>query len=253
MNGEKAHLVFTDPPYMVNYHSPGGLDYNSKKFDGTGGAIFSDDLNEEDAKEFFRKVLENLYAVSTDDACIYWWFANRNNHINRQAFIETKWKMSQIIIWIKNSMIFSHGQDYHRQYEPVMFGWKEGKSHFRNKMYANFKDVINLDFTDYQEMFDVWYERRDVTSNYIHPTQKPVRLAERALKKHSEFGDIVVDLFSGSASTLMGCQGGGRRCYTSDLDPKYVHAGIKRFMRFYPDIPVKCLTRDVDMSLIKGV
>ena len=106
-------------------------------------------------------------------------------------------------------MIFSHGQDYHRQYEPVMFGWKEGKSHFRNKMYANFKDVINLDFTDYQEMFDVWYERRDVTSNYIHPTQKPVRLAERALKKHSEFGDIVVDLFSGSASTLMGCQGGG--------------------------------------------
>ncbi len=55
------------------------------------------------------------------------------------------------------------------------------------------------------------------------------------------------------ASTLMGCQGGGRRCYTSDLDPKYFHAGIKRFMRFYPDIPVKCLTRDVDMSLIKGV
>lgn len=251
MGGGKARLVFTDPPYMVNYHAPAGLDYKSTKYGDSGGAIKGDDLSGDDAKDFFVNVLKNLYEVSTDDACIYWWFANKNNELNRIAFRDSKWKMSQIIIWIKNSMVFSAGQDYHRQYEPCMFGWKEGKKHFKNKRYNNFKDVFNLDFTDFVEMFDVWYQRRDSTQDYIHPTQKPVRLAERALRKHSEDGDIVVDLFSGSASTLIACEQASRRCFTSDINPRYVDAGIKRFIRFNPDAEVKCLTRDIDMSQFK--
>lgn len=208
MGEEKARLIFTDPPYMVNYKSPGGLDYSSTKFGGTGGKIFNDDLSEEDAKEFYVKVLKNLYQVSTDDVSIYWWFANKNNHINYYAFRETGWHMSQIIIWIKNSMIFSHGQDYHRQYEPCMFGWKKDGKHFKNKRYANFKDVLNLEFQDFEEMFDVWYQRRDPATQYIHPTQKPIRLAERGLKKHSEVGDIVLDAFNGSMSTGNGVPAG---------------------------------------------
>lgn len=252
MDGKKAHLIFTDPPYMVDYHSPAGNTYKSSKYGGDGGAIFNDDLNEVDAREFFTKVLKNLYAVSTDDACIYWWFANRNNHINRMAFIDTGWKMSQIIIWVKNSMIFAAGQDYHRQYEPCMFGWKEGKTHFKNKMYAKFKDVFNLDFVDFAEMFDVWYEKRDVTQDYIHPTQRPIKLCDRALKKHSEIGDVVVDLFSGSGSTLMGCAQGQRVARVMELDPKYVHAGIKRFLKAYPDVHTECLTRPMDMALFKA-
>lgn len=249
---EKAHLVFTDPPYMVDYHSPAGNTYKSTKYGGDGGAIFNDNLTEEQAREFFTKVLKNLYQVTTNDACIYWWFANRNNHINRLAFIDTTWKMSQIIIWIKNSMIFAAGQDYHRQYEPCMFGWKDGNTHFKNKMYAKFKDVFNLDFSDFAEMFDIWYEKRDVTQDYIHPTQKPIRLAERALRKHSEIDDIVIDLFSGSFSTGIACEQANRSCRLMEMDPKYVHAGIKRFMKFRPDAEIKCLTREVDMALFKA-
>lgn len=149
-------------------------------------------------------------------------------------------------------MVFAAGQDYHRQYEPCLFGWKEGKTHFRNKMYAKFKDVFNLDFTDFVEMFDIWYQKRDVTQDYVHPTQKPIRLCERALRKHSEIGDVVVDLFSGSASTLMGCEQGRRLARVMELDPKYVHAGIKRFMRACPQAEVKCLTRDVNMALFNS-
>lgn len=85
----------------------------------------------------------------------------------------------------------------------------------------------------------------------IHPTQKPVRLAERALRKHSEVNDIVLDLFSGSASTLIGCEQGQRKARVMELDPKYVHAGIKRFLRFRPDVPTHCLTRSVDMVQFK--
>ena len=248
MGEGKARLVFTDPPYSVDYKSSAGNSYSSGKF-GNGNKIFNDDKSEEEATEFYTKILKNLYAVTTDDATIYWWYANNKVEIpNQLAFRFSGWKVSQILIWIKNSMVFAMGSDYHRQYEPCIFGWKEGKTHFKNKIYAKFKDVFNLDHQDFVEMFDVWYEKRDNTQEYIHPTQKPIRLADRALKKHSEIGDIVLDLFAGSGSTLMGCEMGGRKCRTMDLDPKYVHAVIKRYMKYKPDAQVKCLTREVDMK-----
>lgn len=240
MNGSKARLIFTDPPYNVDYKSPGGLDYSSTKFGGTGGKIFNDDKTDEECLEFYTDVLDNLYKFSTDDVTLYWWFANKNNHINRQAFDNADWHMSQIIIWLKNSMVFSRGQDYHRQYEPCMMGWKNKKTHYKNKKITTFKDVFHLDFDDYNEMLDVWYEKRDVTQKYVHPTQKPLRLAERALKKNSEKGDIVIDLFGGSGSTLMACDQLGRVCRSMELDPKYVDVIIKRYESYTGKQARKC-------------
>jgi len=240
MDGKKARLIFTDPPYNVDYKSPGGLDYNSTKYGGTGGKIFNDDKTDDECLEFYTDVLENLYKFTTDDVTLYWWFANKNNHINRQAFENADWHMSQIIIWLKNSMVFSRGQDYHRQYEPCMMGWKNKKSHYKNKKINNLKDVFNLDFDDYNEMLDVWFEKRDVTQKYVHPTQKPLRLAERALKKNSEKGDVVIDLFGGSGSTLMACDQLGRTCHSMELDPKYVDVIIKRYESYTGKQARKC-------------
>jgi DNA modification methylase len=144
--------------------------------------------------------------------------------------------MSQIIIWLKENMIFSRGQDYHRMYEPCMVGWKDGHKHYRSSTIRNLKDVFNLDYPSFveqfEELFDVWYQHRDNTAQYIHPTQKPVRLAERALRKNSEKGDIVLDAFGGSGSTLMACEQMGRSCYTIELDPKYCDAIVKRWEQF---------------------
>lgn len=232
MSGEKARLVFTDPPYNVDYKSPSGLSYDSKKFGGTGGRIFNDNLSNDDCLKFYSDVLVNLYAHTSDDAAIYWWFASKNQHINIEAFKKAKWHFSQVIIWLKNSMILSMGQDYHRQYEPCFVGWKKGKKHYTNKNINDFKDVFNLDFDDFNEMLDVWYERRDNTASYVHPTQKPVRLAERGLKKHSEPGDIVVDLFGGSGSTLMACDQMKRKARLMELDPKYCDVIVKRWQDF---------------------
>ncbi len=240
MNGKLARLIFTDPPYNVDYKSPGGLDYSSTKFGGTGGKIFNDDKTDEECLEFYTDVLENLYKFTTDDVTLYWWFANKNNHINRKAFENADWHMSQIIIWLKNSMVFSRGQDYHRQYEPCMVGWKNKKSHYKNKKINNLKDVFNLDFENFNEMLDVWYEKRDVTQKYVHPTQKPLRLAERALKKNSEKDDVVVDLFGGSGSTLIACEQLGRACYSMELDPKYVDVIIKRYESYTGKKARKC-------------
>lgn len=232
MGGKLGRMIFTDPPYNVDYKSPGGLDYSSTKFGGTGGKIFNDKKTDKECLEFYTKVLKNLFDYTTDDTTIYWWFANKNNWINREAFKGSGWHMSQIIIWLKNSMVFSRGQDYHRQYEPCMLGWKKKKSHYKNKKINNLKDVFNLDFDDFSELMDVWYERRDATQKYVHPTQKPLRLPERALKKNSERGDVVVDLFGGSGSTLMACDQLKRKCYTMELDPKYVDVIIKRWEEY---------------------
>jgi site-specific DNA-methyltransferase (adenine-specific) len=229
MGGKKGRMIFTDPPYNVDYKSPGGLDYDSKKYGGSGGKIFNDKKTDKECLEFYIDILKNLFDYTTDDVTIYWWFANKNNWINREAFELGGWHMSQIIIWLKNSMVFSRGQDYHRQYEPCMVGWKKKKSHFKNKKINNLKDVFHLDYDDFSELMDVWYERRDVTQNYLHPTQKPLRLPERALKKNSERGDIVIDLFGGSGSTLMACEQMERKCYSMELDPKYVDVIIKRW------------------------
>ena len=236
MNGQKGRLIFTDPPYNVDYKSPAGLDYASTKFGGTGGKIFNDNKTDEDAQQFYTDVLNNLSEVTTDDASIYWWFANKNDWINREAFLNAHWHRSQIIIWVKNSMIYSHCQDYHRQYEPCMFGWKKSKKHYTNKGIANFKDVFSLDYDSCKEaiegMIDIWYQKRDATVSYVHPTQKPIKLAERGLKKNSQQGDIVLDFFLGSGSTLMACEQMNRICFGMELDPKYVDVEITRWETF---------------------
>ena len=240
MAGELANLVFTDPPYMVDYKSPGGLTYNSTKFGGTGGKIFNDNLSDEEALQFYIDVLKNLYNFSADFAPIYWWFANKNNLINRWAFEESGWFMSQIIMWLKNSMILSHGQDYHRCYEPCMFGWKKGKKHFTSRQITNYKDVFGtMEFDEFQHYLDVWFQKRDNTADYVHPTQKPIKLAERALHKSSKPGDVVVDLFGGSGSTLMACQQMHRRARVMELDPKYTDVIILRWEKFTGQSAVK--------------
>src|SRR3990167_2827582 len=198
--------------------------------------MFNDNKSDRECIEFYAKCLENLKNYSTDDTTIYWWFANKNNWINREAFRIAGWHMSQIIIWVKNSFVFSRGQDYHRMYESCMLGWREKQPHYKNKKIANLRDVFSLDYGNFAEamklMLDILYQERDNTTKYLHPTQKPVRLAERALKKNSERGDIVIDAFLGSGSTLMACGQMGRVCYGMELDPKYCDVIVQRWEKF---------------------
>lgn len=230
MDGKKANLIFTDPPYNVDYESESGNSYSKGKYGG--GKIMNDKKSDEDALKFYKDVLTLLHKYSEDNSVIYWWFANKNNWINRKAFMETGWYMSQVLIWLKDNMIFSMGQDYHRCYEPCMFGWKEKQTRFTNKLIRTYRDVHNLDFEEFEDMMDVWYEKRDDRNNYIHPTQKPVRLAERGLRKNSKVHDIVLDVFGGSGSTLIACEQMNRSCYMMELDPKFVDRIIERWEKF---------------------
>lgn len=245
LGDERARLIFTDPPYSIDYHSVdkksaskgekkgGNYSYNSEKFGGTGGRIFNDNKTPTEALAFYKEVLKQLYDFSSDDATIYWWYATRLTDINMQALREQKWHFSQIIMWLKNSLIFSPGQLFHRIYEPCLVAWKEnGVAHYQNFAFSKYTELWTLDKKTFNEHLDVWYEKRDNTNKYIHPTQKPVRLAERALKRSSDKSDIVLDAFGGSGSTLISCEQLGRKCRMIELDPKYVDAIVTRYLQF---------------------
>ncbi len=235
MGNDKANMVFTDPPYNVNYQSRTGLGYDSPKYGGYSGKIFSDNKTEKEAISFYTNVLKNLYDFTKKEAVIYWWYALKNYVLNETAFKNTGWHLAQTVIWLKENMIFSPGADFHRTYEPFIFGWKKGEKHFVVKKFNNFRDVFTAEFDDYKNIVDVWYERRDRVNDYVHPTQKPIALAERALKRHSLSGFIVIDMFSGSGSTLIACEKNKRNARVMELDPKYVDVTFRRYVQYMRD------------------
>jgi len=229
MGGEKANLIFTDPPYNVDYQSHGSHSYSEGRFKHK--KIFNDNLSDENYYQFLLDSLKNAYHFSTDDSPVYLWYASKNQHIVRKAFLDAGFYFSQIIIWVKEHFVFSH-QDYQRIYEPCMYGWKEGKNHQRNIYLTNLEDVILLDKKTFTELMDVWYEKRDNTAQYEHPTQKPVGLSGRAIRHSSKIGDIVLDLFGGSGSTLIAAEQLERKAYLMELDPYYCDVIRKRYAKF---------------------
>lgn len=163
---------------------------------------------------------------------LYWWYASRLVDINLQAMRDNKFHFSQVVVWLKNSLIFSAGQLFHRIYEPCMVGWKEGKTHYQNLTFSAYTELWTLDKKSFADYLDAWYQKRDNTSKYIHPTQKPVQLAERAIKRSSEKGDIVLDAFAGSGSTMIACEQLERSCRLIELDPKYCDAIVGRWVKY---------------------
>jgi len=243
---ERPRLIFTDPPYSVDYHSTKGTSktkasygYESDKFGGTGGRIFNDDKTPEEAIIFYKDILTQLYNFSTDDVTIYWWYSNSLFDVNINAWRQTNWHYSQTIFWLKEHMVFSWGQLYHRIYEPCMVGWKLGQKHYVNGTFANLTEFWSLDNKRILDQLDLWQEKRDKTNEYIHPTQKPVRLAERALKRSSDRDDIVLDAFGGSGSTLIACDQLDRRARLIELDPKFVDAIVTRYCQYKEDNTIK--------------
>lgn len=229
MDNEKASLVFTDPPYNVNYESHGTNSYSKGKYKHK--KIFNDNLSDENYLKFLADSLKNAFSFTTDDCPFYVWYASRNQHIVKEAFEKSGLYFSQIIIWVKEHFVFSR-QDYQRIYEPCMYGWKKDYVHYVQPNLNNLEDIIILDKKSFFDLMDVWYEKRDNTSDYIHPTQKPVSLAGRAIKRSSKIEDIVLDLFGGSGSTLIACEQLDRKCYMIELDPYYCDIIRKRYAQF---------------------
>lgn len=230
MAGNKADLIYTDPPYNVNYTSQGGNSYSEGKYKGK--KIFNDNKGDDEFVAFLTHALTNAFNFSHEHANIYCWFAMTNYRLFRASLENAGFKYMQTCIWLKEHMIFSMGWYFHRVYEPVMVGYKNWKTKYTNKKYSKERDIWDLDRVEFEQRLNVWYVERDNTNKYEHPTQKPVRLPERALRRTSERGHIVLDLFGGSGSTMLCAEQLGRVCYSMELDPKYCDVIVGRYERF---------------------
>ena len=181
MNGELAQVCNTDPPYNIDYQSKA----KSRK---TKAGIENDNLTDPKYLDLISKALALISKYSADSMSIYWWFASRNIESNLQALRGAGFYPAQWIIWLKNSLALST-QDYHHCFEPCLMGWKKGEVHFKNKNILNLKDVFSQFKNDdealkawlsqvFVEEFDVWFQHRDNTKEYLHPCLRPGSLVE---------------------------------------------------------------------------
>lgn len=202
MDGAKADMLLTDPPYNVAYE--GGTKDKLK--------LKNDNMSDEKFRQFLTEAFSRANEVMKEGAVFYIWHADSEGYNFRGACFNIGWKVRQCLIWNKNSMVLGR-QDYQWKHEPCLYGWKEGASH--------------LWATDRKQTTVLDFDRPN--RNAEHPTMKPVKLFDYLIKNNTKSEDIVLDLFGGSGTTIIACEQNKRTGYVMELDPKYVDVIIDRW------------------------
>ena len=207
LEGKPVDLVFTDPPYNVNYANSA-----KDKMRGTERAILNDNLG----AGFYDFLLAALSpTVAHCEGGIYVAMSSSELDVLQAAFRSAGGKWSTFVIWAKNTFTMGRA-DYQRQYEPILYGWREGaKRHWCGA----------------RDQGDVWQIKKP-HKNDLHPTMKPVELVERAIRNSSRPGDVVLDPFGGSGTTLIAAEKSGRTARLIELDPKYVDVIVRRWQGY---------------------
>ena len=200
MDGKKANLVVTDPPYNVNY-------------EGSAGKIKNDNMENGRFYQFLLDAFTCMEKVMENDASIYVFHADTEGLNFRKAFAEAGFYLSGTCIWKKQSLVLGRSP-YQWQHEPVLFGWKKKGRH---QWYTGRKESTIWEFDKPKKNGD-------------HPTMKPVPLVAYPIKNSSMSNCIVLDPFSGSGSTLIACEQTDRVCHTIELDEKFCDVIVKRYI-----------------------
>ena len=207
LGDELADMTATDPPYNVNYANTA-----KDKMRGKDRPILNDNMGA-DFGAFLQSACQNILDVTK--GAVYIAMSSSELDTLQAAFRAAGGKWSTFIIWAKNTFTMGRA-DYQRQYEPILYGWKDGSQHY---------------WCGARDQGDVWHIKKP-HKNDLHPTMKPVELMERAVRNSSKTLDIVLDPFGGSGTTLIACEKSGRRARLMELDPKYVDVIVKRWQDF---------------------
>ena len=202
LTGGLADMVFTDPPYNVDYE--GKTARKLKIGNDTLGGKFC---------EFLREACANLLAVTK--GAVYICMSSSELHTLHQAFTDAGGYWSTFVIWAKHHFTLGRS-DYQRQYEPILYGWRKGVDHF---------------WCGARDQGDIWFIKRPASSQE-HPTMKPVELVERAIRNSSKTRDTILDPFSGSGTTVIACEKSGRQARLIDLEPRYCDVIVRRWQFF---------------------
>ena len=216
MDGKQADLWLTDPPYNVALgmnESPEEAKRRNRRTDGK--VVQNDSMPDEEFRQFLRDVYATAATVLRPGAAFYIWHADSEGFNFRGAARDVGWKVRQCLIWAKSSLIMGR-QDYQWKHEPCLYGWVEGASHFWN---SDRKQTTVLEFDK-------------PSRNGEHPTMKPVELFQYQLNNSTKQGDIVLDSFGGSGTTMIAAERIHRKARLMELDPAYCDVIVKRWEDF---------------------
>ena len=201
MDGHRANLIVTDPPYGVSFKSKSGL------------TIQNDSMKDEEFYDFLRKAFDNMVAHMESGGAAYVFHADTEGLTFRKAFVDAGFHLAGVCIWAKNSLVLGRS-DYQWQHEPVLYGFLQNGKH---RWYSDRKQTTIWNFDKPKR-------------NANHPTSKPLDLLAYPIGNSSQENSIVLDTFGGSGSTLMACEQTGRICYTMELDEKYASVILRRYV-----------------------
>ncbi len=226
----KINLIFSDPPYNVNYYGgnrpvPNVRPKKSRDWD----RIYNDNLSQAEYEEWLKRVLKNVTPYLAPGAPCYLWNGSAQFGPMYHMLTELKFYVSCVITWAKESFSIGYG-DYNQQTEFCLYAWKENNG--AHHWYGPTNEST------------LWQIKRDHTTSYCHPTQKPIALAHRAIKNSSKRGDIVLDMFLGSGISIISSEMLNRTCFGLEIDPYYCDAIVRRY--------IACVGRDnVPEELLK--
>ena len=201
MDGKRANLIVTDPPYGVSFKSTSGL------------TIKNDSMKDEEFYNFLYKSFANMVAHTENGGAAYVFHADTEGLTFRKAFIDAGFHLAGVCIWAKNSLVLGRS-DYQWQHEPVLYGFLQNGKH---RWYSDRKQTTIWNFNKPKR-------------NENHPTSKPLDLLSYPICNSSQENAIIIDTFGGSGSTLMACEATNRICYTMELDEKYASVILRRYV-----------------------
>ena len=218
MNGQKADMVFTDPPWNVNYgavKAGNPMGYKPR-------TIMNDSMSTSDFKDFMGSAF-SMMAMHSKKGCPTYVVMSAQEWGNLMlALHDNDYHWSSTIIWNKSHLVMSR-KDYHTKYEPIWYGWLDG--------------APRLCPVEDRKQSDVWDVDRP-TKSELHPTTKPIALIDIALKNSSKTGDLIFELFTGSGSTMVASHQLKRKCYGMELDPKYCQVIVDRMKKLDPSLVI---------------
>ena len=201
VNNKTMDMIFTDPPYNVDY-------------EGSAGKIKNDKMEDNNFYLFLLDAFTNMYESVKPGGAIYVCHAATELKNFLLSYLDAGFKYASQLIWKKNSFVFSRG-DYHWRHEPMLYGWKEGAGHY---------------FIDDRTQDTIW-EYNKPKRNDIHPTMKPLELVGRAISNSSKPKEKILDLFGGSGSTMIAAEQLGRKSFLMELDERFADVIVKRYIR----------------------
>ena len=260
MDGQPARLVITDPPYNVAYEAK-VQDQQTQSVNRATSRIENDSMEDTAFRAFLLDAYAQMYSHMAPGATIYVFHADTEGLNFRSAFKEAGFKLSGCLVWAKSSIVLGRS-DYQWRHEPILYGWRPDGSHkwyggrkkttlqqdiagvtFRQEADGStiltFSDglrIVAVRVKDYRILDNgvdaassiIYFEKP--SANDLHPTMKPVELVAKLLRNSSKRGDLVLDSFNGSGSTLIACEENGRRCCAMELEPFYCDQTVRRYL-----------------------